>query len=58
MTKVFYPASFTGCFNDGNKHSTIWQMKNINHLKAHISVVEVLHVSVVVPTVSFVLQLL
>ena len=33
-------------------------MKNINHLKAHISVVEVLHVSVVVPTVSFVLQLL
>lgn len=45
------------CFNAGNEHLTIWRMKNVNHSKRR-RLVEVLVMSVLVTTVSFVMPLL
>eukprot|EP00581_Thalassiosira_minuscula_P007032 CAMPEP_0183708364 /NCGR_PEP_ID=MMETSP0737-20130205/4706_1 /TAXON_ID=385413 /ORGANISM="Thalassiosira miniscula, Strain CCMP1093" /LENGTH=916 /DNA_ID=CAMNT_0025936231 /DNA_START=311 /DNA_END=3061 /DNA_ORIENTATION=+ len=45
------------CFNAGNEHLTIWRMKNVNYSKKR-RVVEVLVMSVLVTTVSFIMPLL
>mmetsp|Transcript_15883 Transcript_15883/g.35760 ORF Transcript_15883/g.35760 Transcript_15883/m.35760 type:complete len:511 (-) Transcript_15883:28-1560(-) len=45
------------CFNAANEHLTIWRMTRVNHSKTR-RVVEVLVVSMVVTTVSFILPLL
>jgi H+/Cl- antiporter ClcA len=45
------------CFNAGNEHLTIWRMKNVNYSKKR-RVVEVLCMSVLVTTVSFIMPLL
>lgn len=45
------------CFNAGNEHLTIWRMKNVNHSKKR-RVIEVLLMSILVTTVSFVMPLL
>eukprot|EP00986_Skeletonema_menzelii_P009308 scaffold4203_cov148-Skeletonema_menzelii.AAC.2 len=45
------------CFNAGNEHLTIWRMKNVNFSKKR-RVVEVVVMSVLVTTVSFVMPLI
>jgi len=45
------------CFNAGNEHLTIWRMKNVNHSKKR-RLVEVVVMSILVTTVSFVMPLL
>lgn len=45
------------CFNAGNEHLTIWRMKNVNFSKKR-RLIEVLVMSVLVTTVSFVMPLL
>ena len=45
------------CFNAGNEHLTIWRMKNVNYSKKK-RMVEVLVMSILVTTVSFVMPLL
>jgi len=45
------------CFNAGSEHLTIWRMKHINHSKKR-RVLEVLAISMLVTTVSFVMPLL
>ena len=45
------------CFNAGNEHLTIWRMKKVNFSKKR-RVLEVLAMSVLVTTVSFVMPLL
>ena len=42
------------CFNAGNEHLTIWRMKHVNHSKNR-RVMEVLVISVIVTTVSYIL---
>ncbi|KAL7554548.1 hypothetical protein ACHAWF_018010, partial [Thalassiosira exigua] len=45
------------CFNAGNEHLTIWRMKNVNYSKKR-RMVEVIVMSVLVTTVSFLMPLL
>mmetsp|Transcript_7074 Transcript_7074/g.10297 ORF Transcript_7074/g.10297 Transcript_7074/m.10297 type:complete len:927 (-) Transcript_7074:203-2983(-) len=45
------------CFNAGNEHLTIWRMKNVNFSKKR-RVVEVVVMSILVTTVSFVMPLI
>ncbi|KAK1739367.1 CLC family voltage-gated chloride channel protein [Skeletonema marinoi] len=45
------------CFNAGNEHLTIWRMKNVNFCKKR-RVIEVVVMSLLVTTVSFVMPLI